>query len=471
MNFNSSVFLIFCLLFFPVYFSMKNKKIRIIFLSLSCLIFYAFYNIYYIPLILFISALYFYSAVSIYRSDLLKRKKTILVSAISLNLAVLFFFKYLNFFNNTLNGIFSLNIPGIEIILPAGISFYTFLNISYLIEVYRQNIKPEKNFIRYFAFSAFWPSVMSGPILRAKDFLVQFNKNRAFSWEIFYNAFFIISFGFFKKVFIADNLAAYVNRVYDSSIPVTILNSWTAAYAYTLQIYFDFSGYTDIAVGLALLLGFRIPDNFNFPYASGSFTEFWKRWHITLSFFIRDYLFLPFSYSALRKVKSQYLAYAIATLAAMFLAGLWHGASWNFVLWGVFHGIALTFERGIKLNRKRKKHILNPVIKKIIFFHFLVLSWVLFRNEIPKALNLFSVMFGFEQAGSIDVFGNAVMIFVAVFTLFVLVIQHFLSDKNLIDIFNKQKNLKLRYAAALIIIWILVFAAGGKGEAFIYFKF
>lgn len=476
MYFNSSVFFIFCLLFFPVYFSIKSKYSRINFLAIVCLLFYGLYNIFYIPLIVFISLIYYFSALRISISDNSKHKKLLLVSTVSLSIFILFLFKYLNFFNSVLYSILSLagiqlNIPVFVFALPVGISFFTFLNISYLIEVHRNNIIPEKNFIRYFTFSSFWPTIMSGPILRARDFLIQFNRNRTFSWEIFYNAFFILSIGFFKKVFIADNLAGYVNRVFDTGIPVTFLNAWTASYAYTLQIYFDFSGYTDIAIGFALLLGYRIPENFNYPYASVSFTEFWKRWHITLSFFLRDYLFLPFSYSALRKIKSQYVAYAFASLATMFIAGLWHGASWNFVLWGVFHGVALSLERGIKLIRKRKKLFLNLFVKKIIFFHFLVLSWVLFRNEIPKAISIFSVMSGYTSPDKVDVFGNVFMIAVFVLTILVLMIQHYFSGKNTAEIFNSQKFLKLRYAAVLVLIWILVFAAGGKGEPFIYFKF
>jgi alginate O-acetyltransferase complex protein AlgI len=476
MYFNSFVFLLFCFSFFPVYFYLKNKIFRIIFLSFTCLLFYGMFNFYYIPLILFITSVYYFSAIKISGTCNTKHKKIFLLSTIFLNLAVLIFFKYLNFFDSSLNGIFSLfgitiNLPLFEFILPAGISFYTFLNISYLIEVHRETIPPEKNFLQYFTFAAFWPTVMSGPILRAKNFLPQFNKNRSFSWEMFYRAFFIVSFGFFKKVFIADNIALYVNRVYDSGIPVTFFNAWSAAYAYALQIYFDFSGYTDIAIGCALLLGFRIPDNFNFPYASASFTEFWKRWHITLSEFLRDYLFLPFSYSALRKIKSQYLAYAFASLATMFIAGLWHGAAWNFVLWGLFHGAALTLERGFKIMRKKRKPLLPKVLKRILFFNFLTISWVLFRNEIPKAMKIFSVMSGFVPEGSVDVLGNNFMLLVIIITISVLLIQYYMSDKNLISIFNKQKYFKIRYAAAVIIIWILVIAAGGKSEPFIYFKF
>jgi alginate O-acetyltransferase complex protein AlgI len=408
MYFNSLVFLLFSSVFFPVYLFIKDKKKKVLFLFFSCLLFYGFFNIYYLPLIVFVSSVNYYFALKIHNSENPKSKKYIYFSVISLNLLILFLFKYLNFFSTTFNGIFSLlgvpyGFPFFDFILPAGISFYIFLNISYIIEVYRQTILPEKNFIRYTAFTSFWPSVMAGPILRAKNFLVQFNKNRSFSWEIFYRAFFLISIGFFKKVFIADNIAAYVSRVYDTTITVTLSNAWSVAYAYTLQIYFDFSGYSDIAIGCALIMGFRIPDNFNFPYASANFTEFWSRWHISLSSFLRDYLFLPFSYSGFRKFKSLFLAYGYASIMTMFLAGLWHGASWNFVLWGLFHGISLTAERGMKLLKIKHKSKLYALLKRIIFFNFLTLSWVLFRNEIPKAINMYSVMFGFSSANTIDV--------------------------------------------------------------------
>lgn len=477
MYFYSLVFLIFCFVFFPVYIFIKDKNKKIFFLFLSCLTFYAFFNFFYLPLIVFISYLYYYSAIKICRLDKPKQKKFVLISAVTVNLIILFLFKYLNFFSSNLNGIFSLfgiesNIPFFNFTLPAGISFYTFLNISYLIEVHRQNIPPEKNFIRYFSFASFWPAVTAGPILRAKNFLVQFNKNRTFSWEIFYQAFFLVSVGFFKKVFIADNLAAYVNRIYDSNIPVNFLNAWSAAYAYTLQIYFDFSGYSDIAIGCALIMGFKIPDNFNFPYASASFSEFWRRWHISLSTFLRDYLFLPFSYSAFRKIKSQYIVYGYASVLTMLIAGLWHGASWNFVLWGLFHGVSLTAERGIKLMKIRSKYKkLARFLKRVFVFNLITLSWVLFRNDIPKTLNLFSIMFGITSTGAVDILGNAFMISAFLLTAAVLVFQFYLADKNLSDIFNKSKNLKIQYAALMALIWILVLVAGGKSESFIYFKF
>jgi alginate O-acetyltransferase complex protein AlgI len=476
MYFNSLVFLLFSSVFFPVYLLIKDKKKKILFLFFSCLVFYGFYNLYYLPLIIFVSSSNYYFAIKINGSENPVFKKRIYFFTISLNLIVLFLFKYLDFFGTTFNGIFSVfgvsfRFPFFEFILPAGISFYIFLNISYIIEVYRQTIPPESNFIRYVAFSSFWPSVMAGPILRARNFLVQFNKNRSFSWEIFYRAFFLISVGFFKKVFIADNIAAYVTRVYDSGIPVTFFNAWSAAYAYTLQIYFDFSGYSDIAIGCALIMGFRIPDNFNFPYASANFTEFWRRWHISLSNFLRDYLFLPFSYSGFRKFKSLFPAYAYASIITMLLAGLWHGASWNFILWGMFHGIALTAERGMKLLKLKHNNKFYSFIKRIIFFNFLTLSWVLFRNEIPKALNMYSVMLGFGTGNSADVLGIPFMSGIVLITLSVLIIQYYFSGRDLISYFSKSKNLKIRYAALLIIIWVLVIVAGGTGEPLLYFKF
>ncbi len=476
MYFNSLVFLLFSSVFFPVYLLIKDKKKKILFLFFSSLLFYGFFNIFYLPLIFFVSSVNYFFALKIHNAENQKKKKTFYISAVFVNLLVLFLFKYLNFFSTTFNGIFSffglsVSLPFFEFILPAGISFYIFLNISYIIEVHRKTIIPESNFFRYSAFATFWPVVMAGPILRARNFLVQFNKKRTFSWEIFYQAFFLISIGFFKKVFIADNLSSYVSRVYDSSIPVTFSNAWSVAYAYTLQIYFDFSGYSDIAIGCALIMGFKIPDNFNFPYASSGFTEFWKRWHISLSSFIRDYLFLPFSYSGFRKFKSLFIAYGYASILTMFLAGLWHGASWNFVLWGMFHGIALTIERGMKLMKIKHKSKIYSIFKRIIFFNLLSLSWVLFRNEIPKALKMYSIMFGFSSSDAIDILGNTFMYGIILITISVLIIQYFLADKNLIPFFNKSKYLRIQYAALLIIIWVLVIAAGGTGEPFIYFKF
>lgn len=298
------------------------------------------------------------------------KRKLIVTLSLCINLGLLVYFKYTNFFFNTIYDIF----------LPVGISFFTFQSLSYTIDVYRREIKALHNPLDYAFYVSFFPQLVAGPIVRARDFIPQIRRPLFVSREMFGEGVFFIVSGLFKKAIISDYISVnFVERIFDNPTLYSGVENLMGVYGYALQIYCDFSGYSDMAIGIALLLGFHFNLNFNSPYKSASITEFWRRWHISLSSWLKDYLYISLGGNRKGKFR-QYLNLIIT----MFLGGLWHGASWNFVLWGTFHGIALALHKMWMSITGRKKgeqsHGWRRVFGVIITFHFVCFCWIFFRN-------------------------------------------------------------------------------------------
>lgn len=302
-------------------------------------------------------------------------KRWLLVISLILNLGMLVYFKYTNYLAELWNGLAGGHLGPWDIFLPAGISFFTFQSLSYTIDVYRGELKALDNILDYAFFVTFFPQMVAGPIVRAADFLPQINRFPYVSREDFGRASYLIATGLFKKAVISDYISAnFVDRVFDSPLQYSGLENLFGIYGYALQIYCDFSGYSDMAIGLALLMGFHFPINFDSPYQSKSITEFWRRWHISLSTWLRDYLYIPLGGNR----KGNRRTY-INLMITMLLGGLWHGAATRFIIWGGLHGLMLGIERGFKQVWPYAPGIVRKTLGGILTFHIVCFCWIFFR--------------------------------------------------------------------------------------------
>lgn len=304
-----------------------------------------------------------------------KWRKFLLFLSVLYSLSFLLYFKYSGFIIENLNAIFGTEFGERSLFLPIGISFYTFQSLSYLIDVYRKEIRPSGNLLEYAFYMTFFPHLVAGPIVRAKDFLPGIHQPLPASPFLIKEGLFKIASGLAKKLLLADFLAKYVDMVHAFPEGFSGVEHAMSAYAYTFQIYFDFSGYSDIAIGIALLLGYRLKENFNSPYLSGNITEFWRRWHISLSLWLRDYVYIPLGGNR-KGLFNQYLFLIIT----MLIGGFWHGADWKFVVWGLAHGLLLVFHKLLSPLWKNTATWLSPL--QIFFtFHLVGILWVFFRAD------------------------------------------------------------------------------------------
>lgn len=374
--FNSGFFLIFMAVFFFFYqFIYKHKLSRVIYFTVFSLFFFYKACGFYFLLIILSAVVDFNLANWIHRIQKPTPKKLLLAFSITINLGLLAYFKYTNFFIDIINDLQSGHIHPLHLILPVGISFYTFENLSYTIDVYRGHFKPITNFLDYCFFLSFFPKLMMGPIVRASDFIPQIRHDIVLTKEDIGKGFFLILGGVFKKVIISDYIYLnYVEYIFDNPKMYSGMECLIAVYGYAMVIYCDFSGYSDIAIGIARWMGFKIPMNFNLPYQSSSITEFWRRWHISLSSWLRDYLYISLGGNRKGKFR-QY----INLMLTMLLGGLWHGASWQFVFWGGMHGIALALDKAWTTFIKIKKTIFTRIVGIIITFHFVCFCWIFFK--------------------------------------------------------------------------------------------
>ncbi|MEM1122301.1 MAG: MBOAT family O-acyltransferase, partial [Bacteroidota bacterium] len=344
MLFNSLAFFGFIGLFLPIYFLLKGNA-RLWLCLLGSYYFYGCWDYRFLSLIV-ISTLIDYSVgLLLENNEHQKRRKQLLVVSMMVNLGFLAFFKYCNFFVESFQDlILSMGMTPsfntLHIILPVGISFYTFQSMSYTIDVYYRKIPVERNLVRFATFIAFFPQLVAGPIVRAKEFLPQFTMDKKFDWYRFNSGSGQMLWGFFKKLVVADSLAPFIDQCFAAPETFSSLHLLVGVFFYSFQIYCDFSGYSDIAIGLARIMGFDFPDNFKTPYFSKGFSEFWQRWHITLSSWFRDYLYIPLGGSR----NGTFNTYK-NTMLTNLLSGLWHGASWVFVFWGFLHGIYIIVQR------------------------------------------------------------------------------------------------------------------------------
>jgi alginate O-acetyltransferase complex protein AlgI len=405
------------------------------------------------------------------------------------HLGILGFFKYFHFFEDSLVALLSglLGRPvapsGLKVLLPVGISFYTFQSMSYTIDVYRGQLRATRNLVAYAAFVTFFPQLVAGPIVRASHLLPQLARPRRFDAVQVSEGGYLFLWGMFKKVVVADNLAPLVDGVFASSgSGLTGEAVILATYAFTIQIYCDFSGYTDIARGCAKLLGFDFPLNFNLPYAARSPSEFWQRWHISLSTWLRDYLFLPVAYGVSRwlerpryaGIRADQVNYALATLVTMLLGGLWHGARWTFVAWGAYHGLLLVGWRLASRSRPRARprggafrRRIVPALQWLFFFHLICFGWLLFRAEsFTQVVEMVAAV-----AGGVHVAAGAGLAWrVALFSLPVIILQLFQHRTGRL---NLVLDLPAPARGAVYAAWLVGITLCGEfqGHEFIYFQF
>ena len=368
-------------------------RLRLLLIFFSSLIFYGFWRFEFLPIMLISVIVDFFVALRIPISTKRKKKRLLLTSLV-VNLGLLFYFKYLIFFSENTIGLanllgFEIDPLILKIILPLGISFYTFQTISYTVDVYRGLIEPERDFILYACYVTFFPQLVAGPILRAVEVINQFAKRPPFSWTDISIGLRRIVYGLFLKVVLADNIAPLVDTGYSMSVDtMSALDVWTLAFLFGFQIYFDFSAYSHIALGSACLMGIHFPENFNFPYLAVSPKDFWRRWHISLSSWIRDYLYLPLAgvnvhdrsvgglaNATLDKKKNKVL---LTTWAIM---GLWHGANWTFILWGVYHSVVILLYRLISSYTIKLNQNFKSLAGIILTLPLMMLAWVPFRAE------------------------------------------------------------------------------------------
>ncbi len=378
MLFNSYIFIFFFLpLTFFIYFYLNKKHLTEAskgFLVLASLFFYSWWNIAYLPLIL-VSMLFNYTIGRELSRHTEKKRgyspKALLTIGVVFNLGLLGYYKYSDFFIVNTNRVLGSDIPLLHLALPLAISFYTFQQIAYLVDSYRNETK-EYDFLNYAVFVTFFPQLIAGPIVHHAEMMPQFAKlkNKVQNTYNIALGLFIFSMGLFKKVIIADTFAVWATKGFDLAPQLNMLEAWATSLSYTFQLYFDFSGYTDMAIGIALLFNIKLPINFFSPYKATSIQDFWRRWHMTLSRFLRDYLYIPLGGNRKGEVRTY------GNLFVTFLlGGIWHGAGWTFVLWGAFHGIALVIHRAWQKLGFR----MNTVLAWFITFNFINITWVFFR--------------------------------------------------------------------------------------------
>lgn len=376
--FNSGLFLWLFLAFLGVYILLrKQHTARIMFVTLFSYYFYYKSSGFYFFLLALVTCVDFSLARLMNREDRPSDRKFLVGLSLGVNLGLLAYFKYTNFLASSFANLLDLSFQPWDIFLPVGISFFTFQSLSYTIDVYRGKIKPLTNLLDYAFYVSFFPQLVAGPIVRAKDFIPQIRKPLLVTDAMFNRGLYLILSGLIKKAVISDYISVnFVERIFANPSLYSGVENLMGVYGYALQIYCDFSGYSDMAIGLALLLGFHFPINFDSPYQSSSITEFWRRWHISLSGWLKDYLYI--SLGGNRKGKVRQYANLFIT---MFLGGLWHGASWNFIVWGCLHGVALILHKlWMGLTKGIKKNRVGQLLGIVITFHFVCFSWIFFRN-------------------------------------------------------------------------------------------
>jgi alginate O-acetyltransferase complex protein AlgI len=466
--FNSGLFLFLFTIFLSVFALLeKPKKLRNLWTVAFSLFFYYKSSGYYFWILMASTVVDYYLGIFIYQSPSKRSKKRLLLLSVFSNLGMLAYFKYTNFFVDILND-FGTDIGTIDLFLPVGISFYTFQTLSYSIDVYRGDLPPERDFWNFSFYVTFFPQLVAGPIVRAIDFIPQLHKNLKVTKEDFGKAVFLIGNGLFKKAVISDYISSnFVDRIFENPTLYSGIENLFSVYGYTLQIYCDFSGYSDMAIGIALLLGFHLPDNFNHPYTASSITEFWRKWHISLSTWLRDYLYISMGGNR----KSTFKTYRNLMLTMVF-GGLWHGAHWKFVLWGALHGIALCIEKFFMKYVSYQKTVLTKCIGWLLTFHLIAFAWVFFRAEsytmAIQMLQHIATNTVFSQ--SIEVVSAYQNIFIAIAIGYAL---HFNSQK-LISLYKNSiailpTPLKALYLS--LIIWLSVQVSNTDVIPFIYFQF
>ena len=464
MLFSSGVFLfIFLPIIILLYYLFKKRTYRNILLCLFSLIFYAWGEPRYIILMIFSIVINYIMALLIDKYK--KNKQLFFIIDIIINVALLFYFKYINLTISSINTLFNINIHSKNIVLPIGISFYTFQIMSYVIDVYRSKVKVQKNIINLATYIVLFPQLIAGPIVRYETIESELS-NRHENMELFAAGIKRFIIGLSKKVIIANNMALIVDTIY--SQPVENLGSlilWLSAITYTLQIYFDFSGYSDMAIGLGKMFGFNFLENFDYPYISTSVSEFWRRWHISLGTWFKEYIYIPLGGNRCNKVK-----WIRNTMIVWGLTGLWHGASWNYVIWGIYYGIIIIIEKEFLKDFIAKRF---KIIGNIITMLLVIIGWVIFRIEdLNIAIKVILKMFSFNFISNINFILDFNFLIACVYIIPGIILSYpFI--KNFIKRINNNCYTKILSYAVYIILFVfsisLLFA--NTYNPFIYFRF
>ncbi|OGF27183.1 alginate O-acetyltransferase [Candidatus Falkowbacteria bacterium RIFOXYB2_FULL_34_18] len=483
MLFNSLHFLIFFPLVVVLYFSIHHKY-RWILLLVSSYYFYMSWKAEYIILIIISTLIDYFVGLKIEQTDNQSKRKRYLIFSLASNLGILFLFKYFNFFSDSFRVLLAqFSIPfnemHLQFLLPVGISFYTFQTLSYTIDVYRRKIKAEKHLGIFAVYVSFFPQLVAGPIERAQNLLPQFKKENFFIYDQVISGLRFMLWGFFMKLVIADRLAIVVNQVYNNPSGYTGLPILLATYLFSYQIYCDFAGYSLIAIGAARIMGYDLMINFCRPYFAQSISEFWSRWHISLSTWFRDYLYIPLGGNRVAKYRWY------GNLMIVFLvSGLWHGANWTFVVWGGLHGAYLVFSVATKKLRKYLTHFLKldkfpqvlNVLRVVFVYHLVLISWIFFRaNSLSDAFYILQNMFtnwsldfsGIYLGGLGGWFGLKIALAPLVF----LIIFEFLEERYKIwDVLYRQRRLVRWLFYIFILLWLFLFGVFEEND-FLYFQF
>lgn len=395
MIFSSGFFLWLFAAFMCVYVLLERRDTaRILFVTAFSYYFYYKSSGTYFFLLAVVTLSDFFIARRMVHTESQGKRKGLVALSLLVNLGLLCYFKYTNFFGSVIADLSGSSFTPFDLFLPVGISFFTFQSLSYTIDVYRGVIRPLDRLLDYAFYVSFFPQLVAGPIVRARDFIPQIRKPLLVTREMFGRGVFLIASGLFKKAVISDYISVnFVERIFDNPTLYSGVENLMGVYGYALQIYCDFSGYSDMAIGIALLLGFHFNINFDSPYKSASITEFWRRWHISLSSWLRDYLYISLGGNRKGKFR-QYLNLIIT----MFLGGLWHGASWNFVVWGLFHGVALAIHKAwMSVNKRAKDYRsrgFHRILGVFLTFHFVCFCWIFFRNvSFQNSLDMLNQIF------------------------------------------------------------------------------
>ena len=466
MIFNSYIFLfVFLPIAFAGFWILRGKQLRYLWLTIMSYIFYGYWNYKFAGLMLLSTVIDFFAAQIIANASTPQKKKVGIVISVIVNLALLGFFKYFNFGIDTLQSIFDIfqwqvPLPALNIILPVGISFYTFQSMSYTIDVYRGQLQPTKNFLEYATYVSLFPQLVAGPIVRFRDIVNDLeNIHLLRKASAFHTGVSIFVIGLAKKVIIADSIASIINPLWNDPSALSAGAAWIAVLGYTYQLYFDFSGYSDMAVGLGRLFGFHFPQNFNSPYKAINISDFWRRWHITLSSWLRDYLYIPLGGSRLGTVRTY-----VNLFITMLLGGLWHGANWTFVIWGSYHGALLALYKMVKNPYDR----LPIFLQRATTFFLVVIGWVFFRSPtFGAATAMLTRMFGGAMAGT-----GALLAGGALMTAVILLAFCFLATNFFPNTFEWQFSKKPRYAVALAAVAVLsLIFMNYQQSVFLYYQF
>ncbi len=473
MLFNSLTFVVFFAVVVTAYWSVRSWNVRKNLLVVASYIFYGAWNPPFAALLFSTTAMDFWLGSRIARAKGRHSRRMWLVASVCMNLSMLGFFKYGNFLLQNFQWLLAhigiiYQPPHLDILLPVGISFYTFHSLSYTLDIYRGVLRPTKSLRDFILAVSFFPQLVAGPIVRAGDFLPQLVTPPGLRMGQFLWGLLLMTLGLFEKIVLADTmLSGSADRVFSYAGPLVALDSWLGVMAFAGQIFFDFAGYSICAIGAALCLGFHLKDNFRFPYAAIGFSDFWRRWHISLSTFLRDYLYIPLGGNQVRPVRA-----AINLVIVMFLGGLWHGAAWTFVVWGLLHGSYLVIERVIRVffeDAPWAKNFATKFLAGLATYTAVCIAWVFFRaSDFTIATRMLRSMFGGHAHGDAILSGRE-MLQIGIVTACMILVHCSLRESNIETAVTRLPPWVVTAAWALMACAIIL--TQGNSNAFIYFQF